>query len=88
MSRSPPHNGAEAGHVSLSEFLLKITNNKNPKLINGDIGWTPLHEAAQYGHLLICYMMIKEIKDKNPEDVTGYTPLHVAAGFDQLETFK
>ena len=47
LSHSPLHIGAEAGHVTLCEFILKITNDKNPKLKNGDIGWTPLHEAAQ-----------------------------------------
>ena len=88
LSHSPLHIVAEAGNVSLCEFLLKITNDKNPKLINGDIGWTPLHEAAQYGHLLICYMIINEINDKNPEDAVGYTPLHAAAAFGELETYK
>jgi len=38
LSHSPLHIVAEAGNVSLCEFLLKITNDKNPKLINGDIG--------------------------------------------------
>ena len=33
LSHSPLHIGAEAGHVTLCEFILKITKDKNPKLI-------------------------------------------------------
>jgi ankyrin repeat protein len=85
---SPLHIGAEAGQTSLCEFILKITEDKNPSLISFDIGWTPLHEAAQEGHLLICYMIMNEITDKNPGDIYGITPLHGAAAKGQLETFK
>ena len=88
MSFSPLHIAAEFGQVSLCEFILKVTKDKNPGLKNGDVGWTPLHEAAQQGHLLICYMIMNEIKDKNPKDVDGYTPLHAAASGGHLETFK
>ena len=96
ISFSPLHIGAEAGQVSLCEFILKITKDKNPKLnkwnefyLEGiDLGWTPLHEAAQNGHLVICYMIMNEITDKNPGNANGYTPLHAAALGGQLETFK
>ena len=85
LSHSPLHIGAEAGQVSLCEFILKITKDKNPKIETGDnIGWTLLHEAAQHGHLLICYMIMNEITDKNPKDLSGYTPLHAAARSGQL----
>ena len=89
---SPLHIGAEAaasnGELSLCEFILKVTKDKNPKLKTFDIGWTPLHGAAQNGHLLICYMIMSEITDKNPGDINGRTPLHVAAAMGHLETYK
>ena len=88
LSHSPLHIGAYAGHVVLCKFILKITNDKNPKLKNEDIGWTPLHGAAQCGHLLICRMIMNEIEDKNPRDASGWTLLHAAASGGQLETFK
>ena len=89
MSFSPLHIAAEFGHLSLCEFILKVTKDKNPGLKNGDIeGWTPLHEAAQGGHLLISYMIMNEIKDKSPKDVNGCTPLHAVASGGHLETFK
>ena len=88
VSFSPLHIAARFGEVSLCEFILKITKDKNPGLKNGDVGWTALHEAAQRGHLLISYMIMNELKDKNPKDVDGYTPLHAAASGGHLETFK
>jgi ankyrin repeat protein len=96
LPRSPLHIAAEAGQVSLCEFILKITEDKNPKLKNlkrfdssvVSAGWTPLHEAALGGHLLICSLIMDEIQDKNPGDDKGFTPLHAAAGGGQLETFK
>ena len=45
MSFSPLHIAAEFGQVSLYEFILKVTKDKNPGLKNGDVGWTPLHEV-------------------------------------------
>ena len=91
-SFSPLHIGAESaastGKLFLCEFILKVTQDKNPKLKTFDIGWTPLHEAAQNGHLLICYMIMNEITDKNPGDIDGITPLHAAAAKGHLETFK
>ena len=92
--RSPLHVAVEAGQVSLCEFILKITKDKNPGIKMGPIkiynceGWTPLHDAAHHGHLLICSMIMDEIQDKNPGDEEGYTPLHAAAKEGQLETFK
>ena len=74
--------------MSLCEFILKVTKDKNPKLTTFDIGWTPLHEGAQNGHLLICYMIMNEITDKKPGDIDGITPLHAAAAKGHLETFK
>ena len=94
--RSPLHIAAEAGQVSLCEFILKITEDKNPGTDNCEVvdryryceGWTPLHDAAFHGHLLICSMIMDEIQDKNPGDEDGYTPLHAAAAGGHLETFK
>ena len=71
--RSPLHISAEAGQVSLCEHILKITEDKNPKMkhlgrddrLNCYKGWTPLHEAAFGGHLLICSLIMDEIQDKN-----------------------
>ena len=77
LSHSPLHIGALAGQVTLCEFILKITKDKNPRNING---WTPLlHAAAYSGHLLIYEMIMNEIQDKNPRNVSGWTPLHGAA---------
>ena len=45
MPFSPLHVAAEFGQVSLYEFILKVTKDKNPGLKNGDVGWTPLHEV-------------------------------------------
>ena len=89
LSHSPLHIAAEAGHVALCEFILKITKDKNPgmKMDNFE-GWTPLHVAAHCGHMLICSMIMDEIQDKNPGDEDGYTPLHAAAAGGHLETFK
>ena len=93
---SPLHIGARVGHVSLCEFILKITKDKNPKLDKFNSfhtnkyypGWTPLHDAAQGGHFLICYMIINEISDKNPGDGSGSTPLHEAAAKGHTEICK
>ena len=81
--------------MSLCEFILKITKDKNPKLNKRNefyhelnLGWTPLHDAAHNGHLVICYMIMNEITDKNPGNANGYTPLHAAALGGQLETCK
>ena len=88
--QSPLHVAAGAGQVSLFDFILKITKDKNPGMKSPDDceGWTPLHEAALHGHLLICSMIMDEIQDKNPGDKEGFTPLHAAAEGGQLETFK
>ena len=92
---SPLHIGAEVGQVSLCEFILKITKDKNPKqklncfqIEKYFAGWTPLHEAAKGGHLVICYMIMNEISDKNPGDDSGATPLHKAAKKGHLEICK
>ena len=93
------HISAEAGQVSLCEYIFKITEDKNSKIkhlgredrlgcCKEFKGWTPLHEAALGGHLLICSLIMDEIQDKNPGDDTGYTPLHAAAAGGKLETFK
>ena len=88
--RSPLHIAAEAGQVSLCEFILRITKDKNPALKTDYFckNRTPLHQAARGGHLLICSMIMNEIQDKNPGGEYGFTPLHAAAEGGHLETFK
>ena len=80
-SRAPLHIGAEAGQVTLCEFILQITEDKNP---GARLEWTPLHEAASSGHLSICEMIMNEIEDKNPRANGGWTPLHDAAFYGHL----
>ena len=88
-SPAPHHVAAEAGQMSLCEFMMKITKDKNPGMKGWVMkGWTPLHSAAGGGHLLICSMIMDEIQDKNPGNEDGYTPLHAAARGGHLETFK
>ena len=61
LSLAPLHIGAEAGQATLCEFILQITEDKNPRR---ETGWTPLHAAAFSGHLTICEMIMNEIEEK------------------------
>ena len=48
-----------------------------------------LHSAAKGGHLDICKFILENIQeDKNPADNVGFTALHYAAIFNNLELFK
>ena len=88
---SPLHIAAEAGRISLCEFILKVTKDKNPRITSGpvlDLGWTPLHEAANGGHLEMCKLLIGKMQEKNPVDNSGWTPLHFAAKSGHGEVCK
>ena len=81
------HWAADNGYFDIVKYLVDITEDKNPRDINGN---RPLHYAAKKGHFnTMKYLVDKEVKsripglykinDRNPRNKLGYTPLHEAA---------
>ena len=81
------HWAANNGYFDIVKYLVDITEDKNPRDINGN---RPLHYAAKKGHFnTMKYLVDKELKsripelykinDRNPRNKLGYTPLHEAA---------
>ena len=52
---TPLHIAAERGHLSLCKYIVKKTEDKFPKRLDGP---TPLHLAAQNNHWNICKYLI------------------------------
>jgi ankyrin repeat protein len=76
------HDAALRADVETVELLL----NENPSLINVEAGRgkTPLHLAVTSGHERtdeLVTLLLDRGADPNAHDVTGMTPLHVAAGW-------
>ena len=86
---TPLHKAAGRGHLSVCQFIIKNTMNKNPEICSGPtVGWTPLHFAARSGHVEVCRLIIKHAREANPETPNGLTPLHYAARYGHFEVCK
>ena len=76
--RTPPHCGAQEGHLSVVKHLCEKLRVKNP----GDVhNHTPLHLAASYGHLDIVKYLVQFLDDKHPKSGAYWgcrTPLDLA----------
>ena len=80
------HEAAGQGHLSICQFIMKHTVDKNPASISG---WTPLHFAARSGHLEVYRFIMNQVEGKNPwTSANGLTPLHQAAEYGHLDVCK
>ena len=61
---TPLHIAAERGSWEMCNFIIKNTEDKNPRVKGG---WTPLHFAAQNGHLVVYLLIMDAVEDKNPK---------------------
>ena len=81
------------GHTETFKILMESAQDKNPA---DKVGFTPLHAAAKGNHLEICKVIVENITDICPGSLEsggeeGHivgTPLHLAAHYGQIETFK
>ena len=84
---------AESGHLKICQYLIANVIDKNPintvqnVPINAPIndGPTVLHVAAWFGQFEACKLIVENVVDKNPRNLTGRTPLQLAAEAGHLE---
>ena len=70
------------GNYEVSKLIVESVDEKNPATLEDSN--TPLHEAARYGYTEIFRLILEKVENKNPPDWTGNTPLHFAAGGNEL----
>ena len=51
-----------------------------------ETSWAALHYAGRHGHAEVARFLLQNLGDANLKDDTGCTPLHLAAGWGNLET--
>ncbi|MDR0773095.1 MAG: ankyrin repeat domain-containing protein [Wolbachia pipientis] len=84
---TPLHEAASKNKLDVAKLLVEKGADVNAR---NNKGWTPLHEAAKKGNSDIVDFLIKtngtdiEARSRNRED----TPLHVAAGENQLRVVE
>ena len=83
--RTPLHEAVCCGHLELVRALLRLGARRSMTMIARDAG-TPLYIAAETGQVDIIEMLVGQGLDVNIQDNRGFTPLHVAADQNQLES--
>ena len=84
---------AKSGHLKICQYLIANVIDRNPinivqnVPINAPIndGPTVLHVAAWFGQFEACKLIVEKVVDKNPRNLTGRTPLQLAAEAGHLE---
>ena len=71
------------GHLDALDHI----KNKNP-MMSSTPSETPLHLASRLSFLDIVKIIANHVKDLSPFDNNGYTPMHIAAFYNQTGVIK
>ncbi|TPP60524.1 Ankyrin-2 [Fasciola gigantica] len=92
---TPLHLAAQQGHTDMVSLLLQHQANPNRQskvftssVLIGRNGLAPLHLAAQENHVPVAQVLLNAGAQISPVTRAGYTPLHTACHFGQLDMVR